>query len=156
MAIRRTSAKTAGPRTIRCYLCGHVQEVSARAMSTNCPGCHKAIRIEDFIIKSYVPVNDLQTCGKIVVTKKGRVAAKRIHSGEGIECEGILHGAIECLAEVVFQPKAEWKGPVLRSKQLVVNDGANIDGRVFVPWGAETIPADPRPPATRPASPIPR
>lgn len=134
MALRRSTAKTATQRVIRCYLCGHAQEVSTRAMSTNCPKCHKAIRIEDFHVKTYVPVNDLQTCGKIVVAKKGRVAAKRIHAGDGIECEGILHGAIDSLTEVVFAPKAEWKGPMLRTPKLIIQDGAVLEGHIRVPW----------------------
>jgi hypothetical protein len=71
-------------RTIRCYLCGHGFEVSSRAMSTTCPSCHKAIKIEDLIVKSYVPVNQVQTCGQIKVTKRGRIVARTVQSGDGI------------------------------------------------------------------------
>jgi len=121
-------------RTIRCYLCGHTQEVSPKALSTTCPKCHKAIRIEDLIIKTYTPVNDLETCGRIHVTKKGRVAAKRIRAGDGIACEGIMHGAVETGGDIEFGPKAEWKGTLLRSKKLIIVDGVKLDGRITVPW----------------------
>ncbi|MCH8314821.1 MAG: cation-transporting P-type ATPase, partial [Planctomycetes bacterium] len=46
-------------------------------------------------MKSYVPVNELQTCGRIKITKRGRVAARQIQSGEGIECEGAIDANIE-------------------------------------------------------------
>jgi len=129
----RASAK----RTIHCYLCGHAQEVSGRAMSTTCPGCHKAIRIEDLIIKTYTPVNDLETCGRIHVTKKGRVAAKRIRAGDGIECEGIMHGSVETPGDVALTAKAEWKGEMLRSRRLIIVDGVKLEGHIVVPWNPE-------------------
>ncbi|QOJ18635.1 MAG: hypothetical protein HRU76_14045 [Phycisphaeraceae bacterium] len=140
---RQPAAKslTGETRVIRCYLCGHRQEVSAKALSTNCPGCHKAIRIEDLVIKTYVPVNDLDTCGKIEVTKKGRVAAKRIRAGDGVTCEGIMHGSVETPGDVVFGPKAEWKGQTLRSRRLIVVDGVRLEGHIIVPWREEGEPA---------------
>src|SRR5688572_27365872 len=90
-------AKSKAPtrRDIRCYFCGHTFEVSQRTMSVPCPGCNKALKVEDILVKTYLPVNDLQTCGKITVAKNGRVVAKIIRSGDGIECEGALEGAIE-------------------------------------------------------------
>ena len=42
-------AKPAARRSIRCYLCGRRSEVSARTMSTTCPGCNKAIKVEDVV-----------------------------------------------------------------------------------------------------------
>ena len=103
-------------------------------MSTPCPSCNKALKVEDVVVKSYVPVNDLQTCGKITITPRGRVAAKRIQSGEGIECEGVLEGAIETPRSVTLGPKASWKGTLLCSGSLVIEDGAKLVGAVKVPW----------------------
>jgi len=127
-------AKETPRRTLRCYLCGQSMEVSARAMSTTCPGCHKAIVIEDVIVKSYVPVVDLQTCGTIHVTKKGRVVAQRIRCGCGIVCEGTIEGSIETDGDVEFGPKASWKGKQLCSRALEIKPGARLDGDVVVPW----------------------
>jgi len=134
--VRNTRAKKGASerRRISCYLCGHELEVSGMAMSTTCPGCHKAIRIEDLIIKSYTPVNDLETCGRIHVTKRGRVAAKRIRAGDGIACEGVMHGAVETAGDIEFGPKGEWKGDILRSRRLIIVDGVKLDGRITVPW----------------------
>jgi hypothetical protein len=127
-------AKASPKRTVLCYFCGRSFEVSTRTMSTPCPSCNKALKVEDVVVKSYVPVNDLQTCGKITITTRGRVAAKRIQSGEGIECEGVLEGAIETPTRVTLGPKASWKGTLLCSGSLVIEDGAKLVGAVKVPW----------------------
>ena len=121
-------------RDIRCYLCGYRLTVSMRAMSTSCPGCKKAIKIEDVIVKTYIPVVDLQTCGRIKITKRGRVAARRIQSGGGIVCDGVMEGAIETDGEVQMGPKASWKGSLLQSRSLAIADGAKLIGLVSVPW----------------------
>jgi hypothetical protein len=130
-------AKPGARRTIRCYLCGHHFEVSSRAMSTTCPGCHKAIKVENVVVKSYVPVNDLQTCGHIKVTRRGRIAAKNIQSGDGISCEGSIEGTVTTDGPVELGPKSTWKGKSLQSRTLEVSDGASLAGYVQVPWTRE-------------------
>jgi hypothetical protein len=127
-------AKAATRREVRCYLCGHRMSVSARTMSTTCGGCNKAIKVENLVVKSYVPVVDLQTCGRIKVTKRGRVAAKRIQSGEGIDCEGSMEGSIETDGDVHLGPKATWKGKTLQSRSLSISPGAKLLGVINVPW----------------------
>jgi DNA-directed RNA polymerase subunit RPC12/RpoP len=127
-------AKASPKRTVQCYFCGRSFEVSTKTMSTPCPSCNKALKVEDVVVKSYVPVNDLQTCGKITITPKGRVAAKRIQSGEGIECNGVLEGSIQTPTQVTLGPKSSWKGTLLCSGSLVIEDGAKLNGSVKVPW----------------------
>ncbi len=132
---RKKTANKAGPRrSIRCYLCGHVQDVSARTMSTTCPGCNRAIKVENVTVKSYLPVNDLQTCGEVTITKRGRVVAKRIQSGEGIICEGAMEGAVETDGPVQLGGKSSWKGQRLAGRSLVIEDGATLLGHVKIPW----------------------
>ena len=127
-------AKKAVRRKIRCYLCGKTFEVSARTMSTTCPGCNKAIKVEDITVKTYMPVNDVQTTGAIIITKRGRIAARKIQSGQSISCEGSIEGSIEADGDVFFGPKAHWKGKILQSHTLAVTDGAKLYGRITVPW----------------------
>ncbi len=127
-------------RNIRCYLCGRPMEVSSKTMSTTCPGCNRAIKIEDVLVKSYVPVNDLQTCGRIKVTKRGRIAAKHIQSGDGIECEGSIEGSIESEGCMRLGPKSNWKGRALQSQSLAVSEGATLHGDIIVPWSREENP----------------
>jgi len=111
-------------------------------MSTACPNCNKAIKVEDVIVKTYLPVNDLQTCGKVTIIKKGRVVAKRIMSGEGIVCEGVMEGSIETDGDVVLGPKASWKGDYLFSRSLSIAGGAKVLGSVTVPWRRDSAAAD--------------
>ena len=103
-------------------------------MSTTCPGCNRAIKIEDVLVKSYVPVNELQTCGRIKITKRGRVAARQIQSGEGIECEGAIDANIETEGTMKLGPKAVWRGRTLQSQSLAIADGARLEGDIIVPW----------------------
>ena len=137
MAKKARVKKKNAPHSIRCYFCGQRFEVSALTMSTTCTACHKAIKVEDVVVKSYVPVTDLQTCGNIRVTKRGRVAAKNIQSGAGIDCEGTLEGSIETDGTMTLGPKSTWKGVELRSRTLVVTDGATLNGYVIVPWARD-------------------
>jgi hypothetical protein len=121
-------------RDIRCYLCGHRFEVSTKTLSVPCPKCNKALKVEDVVVKSYLPVVDLQTCGKIIVQGSGRVVAKMIRSGDGIECDGTLEGTIETDGEMNLGPKAYWKGASLSSRSLNIAEGAKLIGIVKVPW----------------------
>jgi hypothetical protein len=122
-----------------------VQEVSLKTLSTTCPGCHKAIMVEDVIVKSYVPVNDLQTCGHITVTKKGRVVAKRVMAGAGLTCEGVVEASLEVAGPIELGSKASWKGRELRTPALRIEDGAELEGRVHVPWDPNAIANEARP-----------
>ena len=117
-------------------------EVSFKTMSTTCPGCNRAIKIEDVLVKSYVPVNDLQTCGRIKITKRGRVAAKRIQCGDGIECEGSIEGSIESEGCMRLGPNSNWKGRALQSQSLAISEGATLNGDIIVPWSRAENPAN--------------
>lgn len=128
-------ASSPAKRAIRCYLCGHGFDVSARTMSVPCPKCNKAIKVEDVTVKSYVPVNELQTCGCITVAKNGRVVAKIIQAGGDITCDGVLEGAIRADGAMSLSGKASWKGKTLHSQSLSVQDGAKLNGYVKVPCG---------------------
>ena len=134
MATKTTRATgSAARRHVRCYLCGNVSEVSPKALSTTCPFCHKAIKIEDVVVKNYLPVNDVQTCGTITVTKKGRIAARRIQAGDGVVCEGAMEGKLETAGPVQLGSNASWKGTELFSSSLSIEEGATLVGYVAVP-----------------------
>jgi hypothetical protein len=127
-------SKSPPKRAIRCYLCGHHFDVSTRTMSVPCPKCNKALKVEDINVKSYLPVNELQTCGDITVAKNGRVVAKVIRAGGSIECEGVLEGAVHAEAQLILCGKSSWKGKALHSQSLQVEDGAKLQGYVKVPF----------------------
>jgi len=126
-------SKPSARRDISCYHCGHAHEVSERTMSTTCPQCNKAIKVEDVVVKSYVPVINLQTCGTISITRRGRVAATRLQASEGVFCEGAVEGSIESGGPTELGAKAVWKGKYLYSPSLTIEDGAQVQGNITVP-----------------------
>ena len=73
-----------------------------------------------------------------VFSHNTRGTAKVIQSGGGVECEGVVEGAIETDADVTLGAKATWKGTALRSQSLSLEKGACLDGHVTVPWVRET------------------
>jgi len=117
-------------RTILCYHCGHAQEVSARAMSLPCSACHRALKVEDLDVKNYLPVTEVLTCGTLHVTPRGRIAARRIHAGQGAKIEGPVDGSLESHALIVMTARAVWRGESLRCPRLIIEDGAVMNGRV--------------------------
>ena len=133
MAVRKRRTKKPTRREVSCYYCRHAIDVSSMSMSTACPNCHKAIKIEDVVIKTYLPVNDLLTCGEITVTRRGRVVARNIHAGNGITCEGTIEGEVVSEGTISLGPKSEWKGKMLSTDHLEIAEGATMVGRICVP-----------------------
>jgi cytoskeletal protein CcmA (bactofilin family) len=127
-----------GPHVVQCYHCQHRFEVGGKAQSTSCPRCHKPLIVEDVIVKQLRVVSKLQTTGKLVIQKKGRVIAKSVvTANEGIQVVGNLD-ANEVLSggPVVIGPRATWKGS-LTAPSIEVKPGAKVLGGNF------HVPADP-------------
>lgn len=101
---------TQGPRIVQCYHCDQRFEVGSKAMTVSCPACFKPLMVQDLNIKTLEAVKRLETCGKIVILKKGRVMADRVIGMEGVEVEGIMHGNVRSGAPVRIAAGAEWKG----------------------------------------------
>ena len=123
-------------RTVQCYLCRRRFEVGARAQSTSCPGCNKPVIVEDIIVKQLKPVKRVQTCGRIVVQKKGRIISEFVEAHEGIEVLGVLQADVISGGPVIIGAKARWKGD-LRAPSLEIKQGARIEGGRF------SVPDDP-------------
>ena len=131
-------ARAAGPKRVQCYHCGHRFEVSARAQSTSCPNCNKALLVSDIILSKYDAVKAKQTCGKIVIKKKGRLIAELVEANEGIECEGILEAKRVISGKtVLLKKKCSFQGH-LQAPACVVELGATIKPSLF------EVPSDPK------------
>ena len=119
--------KATGPLYVYCYFCGRRIEVGPRTMSTSCPGCHKSVLLEDIVVKGYKGVTNLETCGKLIVSRRGHAVAKnRIVAHSGIEVKGRVQcGHALTAGRVTLFGKAEWRGD-LRAPSLVVEQGAVI------------------------------
>jgi len=106
------------------------------AMSRPCPHCHKPVLIEDVVVKAYKPVVKLQTCGRLIVRKGGRVNAKHVEAHGGVQCDGAIHAAVVSGGPVSLGKNAERKGD-LDAPSLTVKAGAKVLGGYF------RIPANP-------------
>jgi cytoskeletal protein CcmA (bactofilin family) len=119
------------PRTVRCYHCGHTFEVSVQAQSTSCPKCSKQLRLEDVVVKTVEAVRKLQTCGRVVVQKKGRVVAQLVEAQMGVLVEGTMEANVISGGPVAIGPKAQWKGDC-SAPSVSIQDGSVITKGYFV------------------------
>ncbi len=123
-------AKPITPRTIRCYHCRHGFEVSPQTMTTVCPKCSKPLTVEDVVIKTAHAVRKIQTCGRLIVQKKGRVIAQTVEALEGVEVEGILEAKVTSGGKVWIGAKGQWRGDCA-APALEVEAGGRIEGGFF-------------------------
>ena len=135
-------AKSASPRQVQCYLCGHRFEVSGRAQSTSCPGCNRAVIVGDEVLKtgkSKGPVRALQTCGRLIVGKRARLICERVEAHGGVECLGRIDAKEVVVggAGLSLGPRAEFSGE-LHSPSVVMEAGARVHPSPFA------VPSDPR------------
>jgi hypothetical protein len=124
-------AKQGTQRTIRCYHCRHRFEVGGRAMTTSCPKCSKSLLVDDVEVKTLEAVRKIQTCGRLVVRKKGHVIAQHVEAHGGIEVEGIMEANVLSGSTVKICAKAVWKGGC-NAPSIIIEDGCRIAGGYFV------------------------
>lgn len=130
MAMRRKVAASRS-RTVCCYHCGSDLEVSAKTQSTNCPSCNERVIVEDLTVKVIMPVSEIQTCGRIVVTKRGSVKARLVQAVGGLEVLGRLEADDVVSGGPVFiAASARWRA-ACRAPSLTIEDGARIERSSF-------------------------
>jgi DNA-directed RNA polymerase subunit RPC12/RpoP len=123
-------SKPAHLRPVQCYHCRTTLEVSVRAMTVSCPACHKKLLVEDVTVDGAQSVTNLQTCGKVVVNKNGRVIAKLVEAHGGVEVYGVMEAKVVSGAPVFIGPQAQWKGDC-RAPAITVELGARITRGYF-------------------------
>src|SRR5688500_14488286 len=79
--------------TIVCLYCAHTQEVSRRAMSVTCKACHKPLKLDDMTFNQYAARRSIDTCGIVVIEKKGQVVSERLLCG-GLVARGRIKANI--------------------------------------------------------------
>ncbi len=117
-------------RLVQCYLCRHRFEVSAKAMTVSCPECHRPLLVQDVVVKTLQAVKKLQTCGSLVVQKKGRVIADLVEAHGGIEVIGTLHAKSVRGSRVRITKTANWKGDC-HASSVQIEPGATVEGGYF-------------------------
>lgn len=133
--------KTQATRPVECYHCRRRFEAAQKAILISCPHCYQRVRINDVIVKSVHHERSVETCGRILVEKKGWMMASFVHAGEGIEVLGSLDAKSVVSGPVLLGPKSRWKGD-LTAPCLYIEPGATIEGGFF------RIAADDQPHAT--------
>lgn len=123
-------AKPPPPRTVQCYHCRHRFGVSPQTLTTVCPTCSKPLMVEDVVIKTAHSVRKIQTCGRLIVQKKGRVIAHSVEANGGVEVEGILEAKVTSGGRVKIGAKGQWRGDC-SAPSLEVEAGGRIDGGFF-------------------------
>jgi cytoskeletal protein CcmA (bactofilin family) len=113
-------------QTIVCLYCAKQQEVGRRAMTITCKFCHKPLKLEDLTFKGYEARRAIDTCGIVVIEKKGQVISERLLCG-GLVARGRVKGNIISRGPVLVGPEAEIRGDVV-APTLAVGAGAVLHG----------------------------
>lgn len=117
-------------RDVRCVKCGWDFQVPARASVLTCPGCYQRVRVEDIVINSAVIERSLETCGRLLIDRRGAVRAGRLAAGVCIEILGEVT-ATEVVAERLYiGPKGRLLGDC-RAGAAIIEPGAVISGGRF-------------------------
>lgn len=122
-------------RSVRCYHCGHEQEVPGRAQTITCLACFKQLSIPDIGVRAMHWGGGLRTCGEIVIHRKARVVCQSVIASGDVRILGHLEGEVRSGGTVYVGPEAVLKGAV-RAAKLVVDPGAEVSGGTFVVPGA--------------------
>lgn len=125
-------------RSVQCYHCLERFDVPARAMSLSCPWCYKRVTLDDLVIRDACWTSRLQTCGRLIVHRRGSVVAPLIEAREGIEIHGHAEGRVLSGGPVLIGPKARVKGD-LSAPSIWVEPGAVIEGGYFRIVGADRL-----------------
>ena len=100
-------------------------------MTFPCPGCHQSIQTEDVVVATLKSVVKLQTCGRVVVERKGRISASFVEAHGGVNVLGTMEANVLSGGPVWIGPKAVWKGDC-RAPSLRVEAGGTIRSGYFV------------------------
>ena len=120
----------ASSRTVTCYHCRRRLDVPARAMSISCPWCSRRLTLDDLAIRDRCWTSRLQTCGRILIHRRGLVNARVIEAMEGIEIQGTVEGNIVSGGPVLIGAGARVKGD-LAAPSIIIEPGATIEGGMF-------------------------
>jgi len=140
-----------GSRSVQCYHCLKRFDVPPRAISLSCPWCSKRVTLEDLVVKNTSWSSRVQTCGRVVVHRKGSLVATLIEAREGIEVQEHVEGNLVSGGPVLIGPRARVKGD-MSAPSIWVEPGATIEGGYFQIIGPDRLARGPsrtpRPPET--------
>ena len=123
-------SRSGSARHVRCYHCAEPIEVSDSALSLSCPCCNKRIVVQDLVVSGTYAGTKVQTCGRVVVEKKGDLSAASVQASGGVFVDGSIKANVRSLGAVVIGAKARWRGDC-EAPRIEIEPGATIDGGSF-------------------------
>lgn len=92
---------------------------------------------DEHITKLRGPLKELRTCGRITVSKRGRLIAETIEAHGGIDCQGIIDAKhVLSGTTVTLGPKCDYHGD-LTAPNVDMHKGAKVKPSKFA------VPEDP-------------
>ena len=115
----------------RCYHCGELAGVSARAMTARCEHCGKNLDIPDVRIKGHHWGGVLVTCGRVSIGRRAEVTCTLAIGSLGADVLGRFSGVLVSGGPVTIGPRAQFSGAVW-APSLRIEQGASVSGGPFV------------------------
>jgi hypothetical protein len=134
--------KETGPRTIRCPNCSGAQEISAAAQSVVCRLCNVTIKVTDQKISNYSATVSLETCGALLIEKKGALVVQKRVVTSDLTLNGSLKGNSIVYESARIGAGAQLVGD-LTARVLTVEDGALLKGFISVQPQNGTVTVEP-------------
>ncbi len=136
------SRKETGPKVVCCPNCGGTQEVGASAQSIVCHHCNVTIKVTDQKISQYSATVSLETCGSLLIEKKGALVVQKRVVVADLTLKGSLKGNTVVYDSAHIAAGAQMVGD-LKARVLTVEDGASLKGFIQVVPAAGTVSVEP-------------
>ncbi|MGE3106776.1 MAG: polymer-forming cytoskeletal protein [Phycisphaerales bacterium] len=122
--------KVTETRLVRCHHCRQEFEVGVSAMSVSCPACSRRVVVQDLHVASPYSASSIETCGWIVVDKRGQLSATTVRVSGGMEVHGCVRAAVVSQGPVIITRTARWRGDCC-APRIEIEPGAIIEGGKF-------------------------
>lgn len=114
-----------GERHVQCFHCLAVFPVAARASVLTCPSCYRRVRVEDIVVEREEVGSKFETCGRVIIRRKGRMVASTVVASLGVEVMGELEADAVVSSRIFIGSRARWRGHC-QAGVIIVEPGATI------------------------------
>lgn len=99
-------------------------------MSLSCPWCYRRVTLDDVIVKGELFAKGVQTCGRIVVMRRGVLVASQIEGRMGIEVHGRIDGEIRSGTVMLISATGRVRGSAV-CPSIVIEPGGVVEGALL-------------------------
>jgi len=121
----------AGQRFVRCCFCHHAFSVPTSATILTCPKCSKRARVDDIVITGTEFHPKLETCGKIYIRRRAKLASRSVIAALGVEVLGEIEADTVRCGKVYLGPAAKWSGDCTTGS-MNMDETASVSSGRFV------------------------